>query len=216
MLRWAVRALLSDPRIEEVRVGVSVDDPYAEQALRGLPRTQCRRTGGSSRAATVLQTVKDAALHEDDWVLVHDAARPGLPAASLARLIDACLNHNAGGILAERVADTVKRASEEGGVGDVSRIGESVPREGLWLAQTPQMFRAGELQQALESAGDHPAVTDEASAMEFMGLHPLLVAGSLRNFKVTWPEHFSLIEGLLGQPDADDREWSWGDPAEET
>lgn len=195
MLRWAVRALLQDPRVDQVRVGVAPDDAYVADALQGLPRTLYRKTGGASRAATVLGTLRDASLMPDDWVLVHDAARPGLPAAALARLIDACLQHDQGGLLAEPVADTVKLGSS-----GPPRVQRSVPREHLWLAQTPQMFRAGALQAALEAAGDDPSVTDEASAMEHAGHQPLLVPGSVRNMKVTWPDHFELMECLLGGP----------------
>ena len=230
MLRWALRALLVDPRIEEVLVGVAPDDPYAAGALHGLPRTTCHRTGGVTRAATVLATLNAAALRPHDWVLVHDAARPGLPSEALARLIDACLEdagsnsgHAVGGLLAERVADTVKLAESDAsgdqrlrrasGGSAMSRVQHSISRDGLWLAQTPQMFRAGLLLSALKAAGENPAVTDEASAMELAGYHPLLIPGSIRNFKVTWPEHFKLIEGLLGEPANEDHEFDWGNPA---
>ena len=195
MLRWAVRALLAEPRIEEVRVGVAPGDEYVASALRDLPRTVWRPCGGPTRAATVLGALRDAALAPHDWVLVHDAARPGLPVDALARLIDACLSEGEGGLLAEPVADTVKRGVKAGG--SAQRVETSVPRDGLWLAQTPQMFPAGALQAALESAGADERVTDEASAMERVGHHPLLVAGSPRNFKVTWPEQFDLMEKWL-------------------
>lgn len=229
MLRWALRALLVDSRIEDVLVGVAPDDPCAAGALEGLARTTCHRTGGPTRAATVLATLNAAALQPHDWVLVHDAARPGLPSDALARLIDACLGdcgssdgHAVGGLLAERVADTVKLAESDAsgdqgvyrvpGEQAMSRVQRSIPREGLWLAQTPQMFRAGLLLSALQAAGENPAVTDEASAMELAGYHPLLIPGSIRNFKVTWPEHFELIEGLLGEPANEDHEFDWSNP----
>lgn len=205
MLRWAVRALLADPRIEQLRVAVAADDLRAADALQGLPRTVCRPCGGPTRAATVLGALCDAALAPHDWVLVHDAARPGLPADALARLIDTCLRHCEGGLLAEPVADTVKRAADAAAAAVVAadaaagpaRVQASVDRDGLWLAQTPQMFRAGALQAALEAAGAAEGITDEASAMEHAGHHPLLVPGSVRNFKVTWPEHFELMERWL-------------------
>jgi len=209
MLRWAVRALLADGRIEQVRVAVALDDLRAADSLRGLPRVVCRPCGGPTRAATVLGALRDAALQPHDWALVHDAARPGLPAEALARLIDACLSHGEGGLLAEPVADTVKRAvaaasgpmdatAAHAGKGMESpRVQVSVSRDALWLAQTPQMFPAGALLAALEASAAAEGVTDEASAMELAGHHPLLVPGSVRNFKVTWPEHFDLIEQLL-------------------
>ena len=188
MLRWAVRALLADARIGQVRVAVAPDDGRAAQALLGLPRTVCRPCGGPTRAATVLAALRDAALRPHDWALVHDAARPGLPADALGRLIDACLERGEGGLLAEPVADTVKRAL----AGTPPRAQASVSRDGLWVAQTPQMFPAGPLLAALRAADD--GVTDEASAMELAGHQPLLVPGSVRNLKVTWPEHFELME----------------------
>lgn len=197
MLRRAVRALLADKRVEQVRVAVSESDSRAHEVLAGLPRTECRPCGGPTRAATVLGAVRDAQLHPDDWVLVHDAARPGLPAEALGRLIDVCLQHGRGGLLAEPVADTVKRARQSAEAGGAVRVEVSVPRDNLWLAQTPQLFPAGLLLAALEASADDPRVTDEASAMELAGYEPLLVPGSIRNFKVTWPEDFGMMERLL-------------------
>lgn len=210
MLRHAVLALLADARIAQVRVAVSSDDTWAAEALTGLPRVQCRPCGGPTRADTVAAALADSGASDDDWILVHDAARPGLPADALARLIDACLADAVGGLLALRVADTVK--SERAGRGaDVSggtvmpaessetpRVRATLDRDGLWLAQTPQMFRAGLLRAALASAqSSGVAVTDEASAIEAAGHKPLLVSGSLLNFKVTWPEDFELMEKWL-------------------
>lgn len=215
MLRWAVRALLAEPRIAQVRVAVAARDPWVDQALAGLPRTVWRDCGGPSRAATVMAALRDAALAPADWVLVHDAARPGLPAQALARLVDTCLARGSGALLAMPVGDTVKRGTALGPAADcvltgadgvvpppaaaaLAAVEATVPRETLWLAQTPQMFRAGQLLDALlaaQAAG--AAVTDEASAMERLGKRPGLVPGSARNFKVTWPEDFELMEKWL-------------------
>ncbi|AOB27946.1 MULTISPECIES: 2-C-methyl-D-erythritol 4-phosphate cytidylyltransferase [Bordetella] len=190
MLRHAVRALLADPRIAQVRVAVSAGDGWVEQALAGLPRTVWRPCGGPTRADTVAAALADSGAAADDWVLVHDAARPGLPAQALARLIDACLGDAVGGLLALPVADTVKAGRQ--------RVSRTVDRDGLWLAQTPQMFRAGLLRDALAHArAAGLAVTDEASAVEAAGHAPRLVAGALRNFKVTWPDDFELMEKWL-------------------
>ncbi|WP_459617581.1 2-C-methyl-D-erythritol 4-phosphate cytidylyltransferase [Bordetella sp. 2513F-2] len=190
MLRRSVQALLADPRIREVRVAVAPGDGWAEAALRGLPRTVWRACGGATRAATVAAALADSGAGERDWVLVHDAARPGLPADALARLIDACLDDPVGGLLALPVADTVKAGS--------TRVARTVDREGLWLAQTPQMFRAGPLGDALAAAAACGlAATDEASAMEAAGHAPRLVEGAVRNFKVTWPDDFELMEKWL-------------------
>ncbi|NYT59800.1 2-C-methyl-D-erythritol 4-phosphate cytidylyltransferase [Alcaligenaceae bacterium] len=206
MLRWAVKALLADERIEQVRVAVAAHDGWVEQALAGLPRTVWRPCGGPSRAATVLAALHDAALGSDDWVLVHDAARPGLPAGALRNLIDVCLRQNTGGLLAQPVADTVKLAGvlalDDADAPAVIHDGralagveKSVPRERLWLAQTPQMFPAHRLADALQACSTQ--FTDEASAIEAAGFTPLLVPGSVRNFKVTWPEDFELMEKWL-------------------
>ncbi|CAM3745615.1 2-C-methyl-D-erythritol 4-phosphate cytidylyltransferase [Bordetella sputigena] len=190
MLRHTVLALLADPRIREVRVAVSAGDAWVDTALAGLPRTVWRPCGGPTRARTVAQALADSGAAEDDWVLVHDAARPGLPADALARLIDTCLEDAVGGLLALPVRDTVKAGA--------GRVMRTVDRQELWLAQTPQMFRAGLLRQALRDAEDRGVdVTDEASAIEAAGHAPLLVPGVMRNFKVTWPEDFALMEKWL-------------------
>lgn len=123
-----------------------------------------------------------------DWVLVHDAARCLVTPAQINALIDACQGDAVGGLLALKLPDTLKR--EQGG-----RVAATVDRSDKWLAQTPQMFRLGDLQTALHAAGE--AVTDEASAMEFMGQAPLLVEGSAQNFKVTYPQDFALAQAVL-------------------
>jgi len=209
MLRHAVRALLADARIERVLVAVAAGDDLAGPALAGLSRVAVRPCGGPTRARTVMAALREAAPGPKDWVLVHDAARPGLPAQALARLIDSCLAHGTGGLLALPVADTVKRAVEAerdaclltGGAGTADSgyvVHSTVDREALWTAQTPQMFLAHKLLHALEQAqAAHRPVTDEASAMELAGHRPRLVPGSVRNFKVTWPEDFELMEKWL-------------------
>jgi 2-C-methyl-D-erythritol 4-phosphate cytidylyltransferase len=194
MLRRSVQALLNDPRIDQVRVIVASGDPLAAQCLAGLPRTICCSCGGPTRAQTVLNGLQDAQLQAQDWVLVHDAARPGLPADALARLIDSCLPSPVGGLLAMPVADTVKRSARS----SQNTVGQTVARESLWLAQTPQMFRAGMLEQALISALECKiSITDESSALEAAGHAPLLVQGSALNVKVTWPEDFEWVQSWL-------------------
>lgn len=190
MLRHAVAALLADDRVSQVRVAVTPGDGWVDQAVAGLPRTVWRACGGATRADTVAGALAESGVADDTWVLVHDAARPGLPAAALARLIDACLADAVGGLLALPVADTVKAGRE--------RVERTLDRNGLWLAQTPQMFRAGVLRDALTAAAvNGVAVTDEASAIEAAGFAPLLVPGAMRNFKVTWPDDFELMEKWL-------------------
>ena len=127
-----------------------------------------------------------------DWILVHDAARCLISATEINRLIDACLDDEVGGLLALPLPDTLKSAVN-------GRVSQTLPRQDKWLAQTPQMFRAGALHAALQAkAADHfDGITDEASAMEMAGFSPKLVVGSPHNFKVTYPPDFALAEDLL-------------------
>jgi len=136
----------------------------------------------------VLNGLLASELEPDVWVLVHDAARRCLTQTQLARLITELRGDEVGGILAVPVADTLKRADS------AQRIAHTENRDGLWQAQTPQMFRTGLLLQALQTA---PCVTDEASAVEALGLHPKLVASESTNFKVTYAQDLQLAELLL-------------------
>lgn len=151
--------------------------------------------GGETRRDSVYNglVAAMAAVDADDWVLVHDAARPCLPAADLARLYEECRGDEIGGILALPVADTVKRAGKD--EAGAQRIAGTENREQLWLAQTPQMFRAALLAEALGKAKG--VVTDEASAIEQMGLRPRLVAGSRENLKVTYAEDLAIAAAIL-------------------
>jgi len=196
MLEHTVMALLRHAGIAQVHIGVAPNDAYIDDCgMAKYDRVSIHRSGGASRADTVLNTLLVCGGGDDDWVLVHDAARPGLRFDCLGRLIKTCLQHDRGGILATPVPDTVKRATVNNGV---SLIDATVPRDGLWLAQTPQMFRVGMLRDALMQAKEQGfEVTDEASAMEFTGYAPLLVKGSIENMKVTWPEDFAVMEHWL-------------------
>ena len=194
MLRRSVMVMLADPRIEQVRVIVSPTDTWAARALDGLERTVWRPVGGATRAETVLNGLRDMDMADGDWVVVHDAARPGLPAQALNRLITTCLDKDQGGLLAVQIPDTIKRAESV----TEPTVKQTYNREGLWLAQTPQMFQTTQLLEALEQAEQKQlVVTDESSAMELMGVSPLLVPGAAENFKVTWPEDFQLLEKWL-------------------
>jgi 2-C-methyl-D-erythritol 4-phosphate cytidylyltransferase len=177
-------------RIDQTLVVLSPADTMFEGHAAGL-RAWVTRTGGDSRAQTVSNGLaalaKQGALPHD-WVLVHDAARCLVRPEWIDSLIDACADDEVGGLLALPVADTLKHGLN-------GRVDSTLDRTGKWQAQTPQMFRFGVLQEALKRAG--PEVTDEASAVEAMGLSPLLVRGSLENFKVTFPPDFELAERLL-------------------
>jgi 2-C-methyl-D-erythritol 4-phosphate cytidylyltransferase len=192
MIAHALNTLCACPEISMVFVVLAPDDKlfltYDWSRFGG--KLQPLFCGGERRSDTVRNGLIASELEPDDWVLVHDAARPCLTQAHLAKLIAELRDDAVGGILAVPVADTLKRAD------DLGRIAHTEERAGLWLAQTPQMFRAGLLAQALQSA---PHVTDESSAIEALGLHPKLVPGEPANFKVTYPQDLLLAELLLQQ-----------------
>ena len=188
LMAHTLAVLAAVPELTETLVVVAPDDVHFDALFPGRLHARC---GGATRAASVLAGL--AALRERgaaaaDWVLVHDAARCLLRADWVRALIAECRNDEVGGLLATPVADTLKRGAD-------GRVAATVPRDGLWAAQTPQMFRLGLLERALQQAGD--AVTDEASAVEALGLLPRLVRAPLENFKVTLPEDFALAEVLL-------------------
>lgn len=153
--------------------------------------------GGATRAETVLgglRALSERGARSGDWVLVHDAARCLVTTEQIDRLIDVCADDSVGGLLGHPLADTLKSAMD--GPGGV-RVASTVDRSSKWLAQTPQMFRLGALTDALVKVGSQ--VTDEAGAMEAMGLHPRLVPGGAQNFKVTYPDDFALAAAVLAQ-----------------
>ena len=156
--------------------------------------------GGESRRDSVYNglVAAMAAVDADDWLLVHDAARPCLPKRDLDSLIAETREDQIGGILALPAAETVKKAAKD--EAGVLRVAGTEDRNQLWLAQTPQMFRCGLLLQALKEANVAKVpVTDEAGAIEQMGLKPRLVAGSRENIKVTFPEDLKIAEAILGK-----------------
>jgi 2-C-methyl-D-erythritol 4-phosphate cytidylyltransferase/2-C-methyl-D-erythritol 2,4-cyclodiphosphate synthase len=180
-------------RLHAVLVVLADDDTVFERQLPDFAGERCWsvRRGGATRARTVangLQALAEHGAADDDWVLVHDAARALVEPAWVERLIDACVDDEVGGLLALPVADTLK-AERDG------RSASTVDRRDKWAAQTPQMFRIGVLRNALARADD--AVTDEAGAIEAMGLLPKLVMGDATNIKVTWPEDLTRAQALL-------------------
>ncbi len=194
MIVWAVKALLAEERVSDVVIGVQSDDVVAATLFENDNRVRVLPSAGVTRALTVLSTLEASGWNSEDWVLVHDAARPGLPKENLSMLIDTCLEQGQGGILALPAADTVKRARQS----DPVSIQDTLPREQIWLAQTPQMFRVGQLSDALKNAlACNQQITDESSAMELAGQRPLLVQGSVHNSKVTWPDDFEWIQRWL-------------------
>ncbi|UTH74848.1 2-C-methyl-D-erythritol 4-phosphate cytidylyltransferase [Chromobacterium sp. IIBBL 290-4] len=196
-LMWHTLATLAAvDAIDEVAVVISPQDEWFDDFDWNLPKLSIHRVGGACRAESVTQGLQALACAEDDWVLVHDAARCCLPAAAVERLIAALAQHQVGGLLALPVPDTVKRADSEG------RVGATVSRNGLWLAQTPQMFRAGLLAKALAGVAAED-ITDESSAIERLGMKPLLVEGDAQNFKVTYPRDLALARAILAARDAE-------------
>lgn len=180
-------------RIGQVCAILSPDDPWwptYDWCALG-PKLTARFCGGKTRAHSVingLESIADEAA-DDDWVLVHDAARPCLAPAMLDALFDELADDPVGGLLAVPVADTLKRADS------AQRVAATESRDGLWQAQTPQMFRYGLLRQAL--AGNADRVTDEAGAIEAAGLRPRLVRADASNLKVTYPGDLSLAQWIL-------------------
>jgi 2-C-methyl-D-erythritol 4-phosphate cytidylyltransferase len=194
LLAHAIARLARHPLVEEVFVVLAPQDAYFARcdwrAFAGkLTPLYC---GGATRAQSVFNGLLAAgdAMEAADWVLVHDAARPCLGRPELDRLLD-LREDPTGGLLAVPVADTLKRAGE--GATEVAR---TEPRDSMWLAQTPQMFRYRLLLEGLRLARDVDA-TDEARAIEGLGLKPRLVMGSARNIKVTYPEDLELAELIL-------------------
>lgn len=190
MIAHALATLCASAEISTVFVVLAPDDVlfHSYDWSRFGDKLQPLFCGGELRSDTVLNGLIASELEPDDWVLVHDAARPCLTQAHLAKLIAELRDDAVGGILAVPVADTLKRDAGN------DRILRTESRERLWQAQTPQMFRAGLLAQALQQGG---SFTDEASAVEALGLQPKLVLSEPTNFKVTFPQDLLLAELLL-------------------
>ncbi len=187
MIWHALTTLCANPNIKTVFVVLAPEDEHFKRydwapCSDKLVPLYC---GGATRAESVANGLLAADLNADDWILVHDAARPCLSRHLLARLINELRDDDVGGILAVPVADTLKRADS------TLCIEHTEERNGLWQAQTPQMFTAGLLAQALAQTR---SFTDEASAVEALGLHPKLIESDSSNFKVTFPQDIRLAE----------------------
>ena len=194
VVQHTLDAMVQVAGLAQVLVVLAPHDPWFAQYVRLPAGALAANCGGASRAETVAHGLQYLRQHcgaqADDWVLVHDAARCLLQPAWVEALMQACLAADAGGLLAVPVADTLKMADSQ------QCVAQTIDRTGKWLAQTPQMFRIGQLQAALAQAGG--GVSDEASAMETAGYAPLLVPGHTHNFKVTYPEDFALAAAVLG------------------
>ena len=194
MLRHVLDTFAASRAIAHAYVVVDAQDGYIADLLANAPELAQRisliRKGGATRHESVLNGLRAIReqVKDEDWVLVHDAARPGITPELIDKLIKELQDDPVGGLLALPMVDTLKRCDAGG------RIENTVSREGLWAAQTPQMFRYALLRRALEEA---QAVTDEASAVEALGLRPKLVEGSPRNLKLTLPHDLALAEMYL-------------------
>jgi len=189
VIEHTLERLGSHPCISGVVVAVADGDPWWEQVM--ATSGPHRAPGGPERCHSVLNGLAVLAerANEDDWVLVHDAARPCVHGEDISRLVDTLSTHAVGGLLGLRVRDTMKRTDVHGDVVD------TVSREGLWHALTPQMFRLGALRRSLQRAmADGRLVTDEAQAMELAGAVPRMVEGRPDNIKITRPEDLALAE----------------------
>lgn len=196
LLAHALRALLAHAAVEGVVVVLSADDAHWPHwdSFEGKPVLTCR--GGDERADSVLAGLAalPASVRADDFVLVHDAARPHLRLEDLDTLLERGRSDLVGAILAAPVRDTLKRAGDDGG------IDATEPRERLWRALTPQLFRRLQLTRALEAAREAGVVvTDESMAMERQGHRPLLVEGADDNIKITTPADLALFEFMLSR-----------------
>ena len=189
LVAHTLAALAQVTRLAQTLVVLSPQDREFETHVAAFAGWVARR-GGETRAQTVANGLDELAAHgarEHDWVLVHDAARCLVRPEWINALIDACIDDEVGGLLALPLADTLK-AERDG------RAISTIDRHAKWQAQTPQMFRLKTLRDALRAASN---VTDEASAIEALGLAPKLVACGMENFKITWPQDFDLAERLL-------------------
>lgn len=193
VLEHTIEKLLRHPLITKVVVAVSDDDPYFPELSLAHHERVIRVSGGKERADSVLSALNYVCENlPNQWVLVHDAARPCVDLDDVSRLISVATQHEVGAILASPVRDTMKRADL------AQQIQHTVDRVALWHALTPQMFRAQSLQRALHDAlQQQVTITDEASAFEWLGYAPALVAGRADNIKITQPEDLALAEFYL-------------------
>jgi 2-C-methyl-D-erythritol 4-phosphate cytidylyltransferase len=196
MMFHSIEALAAVSRIERLFVVLApLDRHWGEHDWSALPeKIEAAFCGGSHRAESVLNTLKflESRIARDDWVLVHDAARPCIATELVEQFLDEIGDDEVGGLLAMPLADTLKRAGEE------QRVEATIPRTGLWRAQTPQMFRYGLLRRGLEKS---PEATDESAAVESLGHAPRLAEGETSNMKVTFAEDIQIAELILEHRD---------------
>jgi 2-C-methyl-D-erythritol 4-phosphate cytidylyltransferase len=192
LIQHVIKVFDQSIRISTIHIIINQEDVHWRSTyLHSSSKLQVHYCGADNRAGTVLNGLEaiQNQVEDDDWILVHDAARPGLSNLLLNQLLNTLENDAVGGLLAMPLADTLKRA------GDDQRVSFTIPRNDLWQAQTPQMFRYATLKKALAEFNGTP--TDEAEAIEMLGLKPKLVVGELRNLKVTYPQDLAVLTALL-------------------
>jgi 2-C-methyl-D-erythritol 4-phosphate cytidylyltransferase len=192
LIQHVIKVFDQATKINSIHIVLSEGDAHWRSTYLNLSsKAQVHYCGGETRSETVLNGLHAIAsqVEAEDWILVHDAARPGLSNLLLNQLLSTLEHDAVGGLLALPLADTLKRADAE------QRVAETLPRTDLWQAQTPQMFRYATLKQALTTFNG--SATDEAEAIEALGLKPKLVTGELRNLKVTYPQDLAVLSALL-------------------
>jgi 2-C-methyl-D-erythritol 4-phosphate cytidylyltransferase len=197
LLQHSLERLAAAVPLVRTYVALSAGDPWFASEVPVSAGVVPLRCGGKTRAETVANALREIDAAPDDWILVHDAARPCVDAGSLARLLREVGDDAVGGLLALPADATLKRSNAHG------RSVRTEPRDGIWYAQTPQMFRYSVLVDALSRPGCEYA-TDEAQAVEALGLHPRLVIGSRANVKVTYPDDLLLAAAIMRQQEAGD------------
>ncbi|MDP1658873.1 MAG: 2-C-methyl-D-erythritol 4-phosphate cytidylyltransferase [Methylotenera sp.] len=190
LIQHVIKVFDQATKINTIHVLLNQEDAHWTY-LHLSSKMQVHYCGGDTRANTVLNglMVIENQVEAGDWILVHDAARPGLSNRLLNQLLNTLENDDVGGLLAMPLADTLKRADSE------QRVSATIPRNDLWQAQTPQMFHYATLKKALIEFDGSP--TDEAEAIEALGLKPKLVIGELQNLKVTYPQDLAVLSALL-------------------
>ena len=195
MISHTIKVFFEHARISSIHLALSPEDDFWRSLIiEPTSKLKLHYNGGETRAQTVLNTLQVMDIDDDDWILVHDAARPGLTSQLLDNLLNTLENDAVGGLLALPLADTLKQSDAK------NLVKKTMARDSLWQAQTPQMFRAATLKKALQNFDGAP--TDEAEAIEALGLQPKLVQGEIANLKVTYPQDLALLEALFKQREA--------------
>ncbi len=192
LIQHVIRVFDQSAKIDSIHIVLNESDAYWRSSyVSASDKVKLHHCGGETRAESVLNGLKaiELRVQPEDWILVHDAARPGLTNRLLNQLITALEDEAVGGLLAMPVADTLKKADS------VSRVKKTISRAQLWQAQTPQMFRFSTLLEAMHKFDGNP--TDESEAIEALGLTPKLVQGELRNMKVTYPQDLDVLNLLF-------------------